>query len=125
MNERPSRLKRTAAIGLPIAAVAAACILVPTLSTSSPTVSGAEGDYTAIDPARLLDTRTLPSAATVDGDNLGAGLVPAGSVIEVGVAGRGNVASTATSAMLNVAAVNPDDAGFLTVFACDDDQPTA
>ncbi len=125
MNDQPSRLVRIAAVGLPAALAIAASIVIPIVTSSSPIASGDEGDYTSIDPARLLDTRTASGASTVDGDNLGAGRVAAESVIAVGVAGRGNVASTATSAMLNVTAVNPSDQGYVTLFVCDENQPTA
>ncbi len=123
MNQQPSRAARLAALAVPALVVAAVSIIAPI--ASGPIASGADGDYTSTDPARLLDTRTTTGAATIDGDDLGAGRVVAGSVTTVGVAGRGTVAASATSAMVNVTAVNPSDTGFLTVFACDDDQPTA
>ena len=59
-------------------------------------------------PARLLDTRTVAFATTVDGAFLGAGIQHAGSVLELTVAGRGGVPVNADSVVLNVTAL-PDD----------------
>ncbi|MEQ8437395.1 MAG: M12 family metallo-peptidase [Ilumatobacter fluminis] len=76
-------------------------------------------------PARLLETRSGPAFRTSDGQNQGGGVRPAGSVAKIKVAGRGGVPQTATAAMLNVTAVNPSAAGHITVWPCDQRQPTA
>ncbi|MEM1334722.1 MAG: hypothetical protein AAGG08_14820, partial [Actinomycetota bacterium] len=76
-----------------------------------------------LSPGRLLDTR--PGESTVDGLGRGAGLRPAGSVTAVQVAGRHGVPDDAVGANLNIAAVQPEGRGFLTVFPCDEPQPEA
>ena len=73
------------------------------LSTPSP--------YAALSPARLLDTR-------IGGTDSGA-QVAAGTVKTVTVAGG------TTAAMLNVTVTNPTGDGYLTVWPCDADRPTA
>ena len=60
-----------------------------------------------------------PGEATVDGAQLGAGLVAAGSTLVLPVAGRGGVPADATSVVLNVTAVGGLGVGFVTVFPCD------
>ena len=75
-------------------------------------------------PLRLLDTRQDAGAATYDGDGLGAGLRPAGSITEVVVEGR-LCPCTFESAMLNITAVAPKAPGFLTVFDCVGPVPNA
>ncbi len=79
--------------------------------------------YSALIPARLLDTRAGQS--TIDGAQLGGGLVAAGSTLELPIAGRGGVPADATSVVLNVTADGGQGAGFVTVFACDTQQPVA
>ena len=65
--------------------------------------------FTALTPARLADTRSgLGGSARLD----------AGGVLRLQVTGRGGVPAGATSAVLNVVAVNPSAAGFLTVHPC-------
>jgi hypothetical protein len=85
----------TVAIGAPTAAPAA-------LSGSGPDASGG---FTGTEPRRLLDSRT--------GRPLGAG-----RALELQITGRAGVPKTATAAVLNVTAVDPCAAGFLTVFPC-------
>ncbi|HWM19159.1 MAG TPA: S8 family serine peptidase [Ilumatobacteraceae bacterium] len=67
----------------------------------------------ALNPARLFDSRSNGGAR------------PAGSITEVQVAGLGGVPSTARTAMLNVTAIGPSSAGFMTVFPCGTPVPTA
>ena len=76
-------------------------------------------------PARLFDTRTDPGTSTIDGQGLGAGLLAAGSVTEVQVAGRGGVPNAATAAVLNVTVTGPGGAGYVTVYPCGSDRPTS
>ncbi len=65
--------------------------------------------FTALTPARLADTRSgLGGSSRLD----------AGDVLRLQVAGRRGVPTGATSAVLNVVAVNPAAAGFLTVYPC-------
>ena len=83
------------------------------------------GDAFAALPAaaRLLDTR--PGAATADGTFAGIGRRPAGSTLELDVAGRAGIPGDATSVVLNVTATEPDAWGFLTVHPTGTTQPNA
>ncbi|BAN02464.1 hypothetical protein YM304_21500 [Ilumatobacter coccineus YM16-304] len=76
-------------------------------------------------PARLLETRIGEGLTTIDGRSQGDGAITAGNTIEVQVAGRAGVADDAVAAMVNVAAVNPTDTGYITLFPCDSEQPVA
>jgi hypothetical protein len=80
-------------------------------------------DVTAITPTRLLDTRA--SGVTIDGVAQAGGKVPSGSSFEVQIAGRGGVAADATSAVINITAVNPEAVGFVTVHPCVSPRPLA
>ncbi len=72
--------------------------------------------FAPLGPVRLLDTR--PGHATVDGTGAGAGRRPAGSVTEVPVVGRGGVYAGATAVAVNLTAVAPDGAGFVSAYPC-------
>jgi len=76
-------------------------------------------------PARVLETRSGQPVGTVDGQQENVGVLPAGSVTEVQIAGRAGVPADAVAAVLNVAVTEPQAAGFLTVFPCGAPQPTA
>jgi hypothetical protein len=76
-------------------------------------------------PARLMETRSGPDAQTVDGLARQLGRRPAGSTYELRVAGRGAVPLDAAAAMLNVTAVLPSTAGFVTVYPCGRPRPLA
>jgi hypothetical protein len=67
---------------------------------------------------RLVDTR-LPAGPTAGAK------VPAGQTIEVTVAGHAGVSAESTAVTLNVAVVDPDSIGFLTVFPCGGTLPLA
>jgi hypothetical protein len=62
------------------------------------------------DLLRLLDTRSSVKAA-------------AGSVTELAVAGRSGVPANATAVVLNVTAVDPAAAGYMTMFPCGTSRP--
>jgi hypothetical protein len=79
--------------------------------------------YSPLSPARLVDTRAFTS--TVDGLLAGGGVRAAGSTLTVQVGGRGGVVSGAATATLNIVAVDPVGAGFLTVYPCDAPRPNA
>jgi trimeric autotransporter adhesin len=81
------------------------------------------GSYTAIAPARLLDSR--PTFATVDGQGAGIGLRPIGTVTPIQVTGRASVPTSATSVVVNVTATEPAGSGFVTVYPCGIDPPLA
>ncbi len=76
-------------------------------------------------PARLLETRSGPSNVTVDHQFEGDGRVAAGGVVELTVADRGGVPADASAVLLNVTAVGPDAAGFVTVWPCGVVRPLA
>ena len=79
--------------------------------------------YVPLVPARLLETRT--GGSTVDGSYNGTGLVALGSVNELAVGGRGGVPGSAAGVVLNVTVTEPAADGFVTVYACGSDRPTA
>jgi len=81
--------------------------------------------YTALSPARLLETRTDAGLSTVDGQHLGAGLRPAGSVVELQVGGRADVPADAAAAVLNIAVTGATAPGFVTVYPCGSERPAA
>ena len=76
-------------------------------------------------PGRLLDTRSGPNDLTVDGSFQGIGRRGAGTTLELTVIDRGGVPNNAGAVMLNVTAVSPGAAGFLTVFPCGTEMPLA
>ena len=71
----------------------------------------------------MLDTRAGQS--TIDGAQLGAGPVAAGTSLVLPIAGRGGVPTDATSVVLNVTADGAQGPGYVTVYACDAPQPVA
>ena len=84
-----------------------------------------DGGLLTIVPARLYETR--PGETTVDGESQGVGRIQADSTVQVRL-NRGAVPAGATGVMLNVAAINPTTAGYMTLFPypCDDaNRPTA
>jgi outer membrane protein assembly factor BamB len=83
------------------------------------------GSPSSVVPARLLETRVGPTERTVDRLFEGIGRRAAGSVVELVVAGRGGVAKSADAVLLNVTAVSPARAGFLTVWPCGAPKPLA
>ena len=94
----------------------AATHILADLTGTFETQGGARGK--AVAPTRILDTRTGIGAA--------AGKVPAGQTLALQVTGHGDVPLTgAVAATLNITAVGPDDGGYLTVWPCDQPQPTA
>lgn len=84
----------------------------------------AGGALAALSPARLLDTRTGAQFVTVDNQHQGGGPIAADGVYELTVAGRGGATAPA-AVFLNVTAVNPAAAGYITVWDCDGERPTA
>ncbi len=80
--------------------------------------------YTALVPARLMDTR--PGTATIDGSALGGGVIPAGGSVNLKVAGRGGVPATGVGAVaLNLTAVDQTTTSFVTVHPAGSPRPTA
>lgn len=95
--------------------------LVATIDAPDPAVG-----ITSVVPARVLETRSGAGLSTADGRFQGSGAVDAGGLVQLDVLGRGGVPATGVAAvMLNVTAVAPVGPGFLTVYPCGDDRPTA
>ena len=88
-------------------------------------VPGSVSSLVSVVPARLLETRSGPGMTTVDHQFEGEGTVAAGSVKEVPVLGRGQVAGDAATTVLNVTVTEPQAAGFITVFPCGESPPLA
>lgn len=61
----------------------------------------------------------------MDGQSTGSGSRPAGSVTELTVAGRHGVPADASAVVLNVAVVDTEDPGFVTVWPCGTPMPIA
>jgi hypothetical protein len=68
----------------------------------------------SITPARLLDTRA--GSPTVDGIAQGGGKLGSGASLDLPVAGRVGIPAEATAVVLNVTALDPSLATFLTVW---------
>ena len=79
----------------------------------------------ALEPARLLETRTGENNVTVDGEFQGQGRVAAGGEVELQVTERGNVPSGAAAVVLNVGIVAPSGPGFATIYPCGTERPQA
>jgi Regulator of chromosome condensation (RCC1) repeat len=80
-------------------------------------------DLVSVVPARLLETRVGPTEKTIDGQFQGIGKRGAGGIVELQVTGRGGVPVDATAVFLNLTAVTPDAAGFLTAYPCGSPRP--
>jgi hypothetical protein len=81
--------------------------------------------FVAMSPARLLDSRSGPGLATVDGSMLGIGPRRGGVVTELPVVRRAGLPSEVSAAVLTVTATETSSAGFVTVFPCGGPIPTA
>ena len=117
-RDRCSRPARLAAV---LALLAG--LLVVGVTTNRPVARSAPIALQSVVPARVFESRV--GEVTVDGVLAGGGRVGAGSVTEVLVAGRGGVDVDVSAVMLNVTAVAPAAAGFLTVFPCGSAVPGA
>ena len=69
-------------------------------------------------PARLLDTRRLATAVTVDGRFQGIGPRSSGSELVLQVTGRAGVPADAQAVVVNLTAIRPTEGGFVTVHPC-------
>lgn len=79
----------------------------------------AGGGVVAQTPERLVETRTTPDG-TVDDREQAIGRFGADTERTFVLAGRGSVPDNAGGVVLNVAAVNPDTNGFITLHPCDE-----
>jgi hypothetical protein len=81
-------------------------------------------DLSSQTPARLYDTR--PSSTTFDGLQSGGGPVAGGAERRVNLAGRSSIpASGFGSVVLNITAVGPSAAGYLSVYPAGAERPNA
>jgi hypothetical protein len=75
---------------------------------SDASVAGSGGTFTALDPARILDTRDATGGVT--------GPIAGGTGVDVQVTGRGGVPATGVRAViLNATVTQPAGAGYLTI----------
>ncbi len=74
-------------------------------------------------PARFLDSRV--GSNTIDGVSQGLGTRVAGSVTEVVVTGRGGIPNGRKMVAMTLAAVDPSDDGYLSVYPCGTQPPNA
>lgn len=110
---RPVR-RRYASLGTALALLLSfAAISAGSVPAAAAAAVSTPGGFTALAPARLLDTRS--------GLGLSAGrpaVVAPGAVVSLQVAGRGGVPATGVgSVVLNVTVTSPTRAGFVTVYA--------
>ncbi|MEP7046347.1 MAG: prenyltransferase/squalene oxidase repeat-containing protein, partial [Ilumatobacteraceae bacterium] len=84
-------------------------------------ISLPRADPQPVTPSRLLDTRA--GASTVDGQQSGAGLTPAGSTLILQVGGRAGVPTDAAAVVLNITADGATGPGFITAYPCDANLP--
>lgn len=80
--------------------------------------------FGTLNPARLFESRP-DSDGTIDGKDWIRTRVRAGTVAEVEVPFRPGVPVDIDSATLNVTAIRPAGAGFITVYPCGEDRPNA
>ena len=81
--------------------------------------------FHGVTPARLLETRTGPGLVTVDGRQNGVGRRGDASLSGVEVTGRAGIPDEVAAVSLNITAVDPARAGFVTVYPCGETQPLA
>lgn len=113
-------VRRSGATGRLVVAVALACSAL-IAAPSRPAAAAPSNGYVSLDtPQRVLDTR--PREKTADGRQAGRGLVPAGGIVRVPIAGRVGLPATGTdgavAVTLNVTVTEPRGPGFVTVFPC-------
>ena len=89
----------------------------PAPAASPVTAVGVHGRYNPVSPVRVADTR--------DGHGVRAGVVTAGSVLPVPMAGIGPVPADATGVVVNLTAAGAQQAGYLTAFPCGAAAPSA
>lgn len=94
-----------------------------TIGAAAPTDAVADGYRPLPSPQRLVDTRQ--GEQTADGEFAAIGKRAADSTLRVDVAGRAGLTDPAGSVVVNLTVVEPAAPGFLTVWPCDQDRPTA
>ena len=123
-RRRAVGLVMSAGLLLPMGAIAAGTLAAAPASASV-TQNAANGStYHAVQPYRLADTRPNSGFANSQGMTL-----TAGSVLTIGVAPSGvapnNVPNGATAVVVNITAINPSAAGYLTAYAAGQTVPHA
>ena len=106
--------------------VTAAALLVGTAAFGppvGPASAAAARAIVPVVPGRILETRSGPNDRTVDGVQQGSGAVVGGGEVVLRVGGRHGVPGDASAVILNVTAVAPEAAGFLTVYPCGSPRP--
>jgi hypothetical protein len=79
----------------------------------------------SINPARVLETRTGSGLTTIDGLQQGEGPRAAGSITSVQIGGRATVPADASAVVLNVTVTNAQAPGYVAVYPCGTQIPTA
>ncbi|NOX29305.1 MAG: hypothetical protein GXP35_04555 [Actinobacteria bacterium] len=119
VNFRPGDVRANSAI-VPLSDDGTLCVFsssnTDVVLDVTATIADAE-DFGALNPARLIETR--PGMSTIDSQQEGVGRLQAGSTTVVRVAGRGGVPADADLVAVNLTAVDPAGAGYLTAFPCD------
>ncbi|MCU1391670.1 MAG: hypothetical protein JWM34_98 [Ilumatobacteraceae bacterium] len=92
-------------------------------SASAPSAPVTPQGVVSLAPGRLLDTRA--GGPTVDGLFSGLGLRSADSTTPLSVLGRAGIPADAAAVTLNVTITGADASGFVTVYPCGADRPTA
>ena len=88
----------------------------------APTVFPPAGSYVPVQPERLLDTRSGPGQTGYRGGKPAAGQTV---TLKVTATGTTSVPATASAVVLNVTGTGATGDGFVTVWPCDQTQPTA
>ena len=83
----------------------------------------AGASYASLVPGRLMETRS--GLSTIDGLFNSMGIREGGSVTKLKVTGRHGIPADASAVVLNVAVTETAGPGFITVFPCGSDIPTA
>ena len=118
VNYAPGQVVANSAI-VPLNSNGQICVYSHTGADFALDVNGfipATSDFAGITPQRYLDTRA--DGTTFDGKAQRGGAVAAGHMVEVQIAGRGDVPKSASAAFVNVTAVGPAGPGFVTLYPC-------
>jgi Regulator of chromosome condensation (RCC1) repeat len=82
-------------------------------------------DFTGLEPARLLDTRSGDRNTTIDGEQQGTGPLTPGQTIELDVTNRADIPDTGVGAVvINLTAINPTNTTYITAYPTGTPQPT-
>src|ERR1035441_1032509 len=123
-KRRTLGLVMSAGLLLPMGAIAAGTLAVAPASASVTHDAAGGSTYHAVQPYRLADTGPNSGFANSQGQTL-----TAGRVFNIGVAPSGiapnNVPHGATAVVVNITAINPSDAGYLTAYAAGQPVPLA